>query len=105
VVRKDGSIDSHAYTFCALNKELTLKKRDIYVTTSWRYADPRAGLIERNEWEALRPIICRSLGLSSTPEVTLSAIATELDSTYREVLDRLPETLPSGSRGTTKKRS
>ncbi|EMX0366197.1 Tn3 family transposase, partial [Salmonella enterica] len=92
VVRKDGSIDFHAYTFCALKElQLTLKKRDIYVTPSWRYADPRAGLIEGKEWEALRPIICRSLGLSSTPGATLSAIATELDATYRDVRDRLPE--------------
>ena len=92
VVRKDGSIDFHAYTFCALKElQLTLKKRDIYVTPSWRYADPRAGLIEGKEWEVLRPIICRSLGLSSAPGATLSAIATELDSTYRDVLDRLPE--------------
>ncbi|EGI89139.1 hypothetical protein SD15574_5139 [Shigella dysenteriae 155-74] len=37
------------------------------------------GLIEGKEWEALRSIICRSLGLSSTPGATLSAIATELD--------------------------
>ncbi|HFK4296247.1 TPA: hypothetical protein ACG1X2_004828, partial [Escherichia coli] len=26
-----------------------LKKRDIYVNPSWRYADPRAGLIEGKE--------------------------------------------------------
>ncbi|WP_216085193.1 MULTISPECIES: hypothetical protein, partial [Shigella] len=38
-----------------------------------------SGLIEGKEWEALRSIICRSLGLSSTPGATLSAIATELD--------------------------
>lgn len=56
-----------------------------------RYADPQTGLIEGKEWEALRPIICRSLGLSSAPGAILSAIATELDSTYRDVLDRLPE--------------
>lgn len=88
VVRKDGSIDFHAYTFCALKElQLTLKKRE----PSWRYADPRTGLIEGKEWEALRPIICRSLGLSSTPGATLSAITTELESTYRDVLDRLPE--------------
>ncbi|MBA1661218.1 Tn3 family transposase, partial [Escherichia coli] len=92
VIRKDGSIDFHAYTFCALKElQLALKKRDIYVNPSWRYADPRAGLIEGKEWEALRSIICRSLGLSSTPGATLSAIATELDSTYRDVLNRLPE--------------
>ncbi|MEQ1965148.1 Tn3 family transposase [Xenorhabdus khoisanae] len=92
VIRNDDSIDFHAYTFCVLKElQTTLKKRDIYVTPSWRYADPRTGLIAGNEWEALRPIICRSLGLSSTPTATLSAIAAELDTTYRDVLKRLPE--------------
>uniref|UniRef100_UPI001E51A878 hypothetical protein n=1 Tax=Escherichia coli TaxID=562 RepID=UPI001E51A878 len=38
-----------------------------------------------------RSIICRSLGLPSIPGATLSAIATELDSTYRDVLNQLPE--------------
>lgn len=92
MIRKDGSIDFHAYTFCALKElQLALKKRNIYVNPSWRYANPRAGLIEGKEWKALRSIIRRSLGLSSTPGATLSAIATELDSTYRDVLNRLPE--------------
>ncbi|NHB93381.1 hypothetical protein [Photorhabdus cinerea] len=61
------------------------------MTPSWRYADPRTGLIEGSEWEALLPVICRSLGLSSTPTATLSAITAELDTTYREMLNRLPE--------------
>lgn len=92
MIRKDGSIDFHAYTFCALKElQFTLKKRDIYVNPSWRYTDPWAGFIEGKEWEALRPIIYRSVGLSSAPGDTLSAIATELDSTYRDVLERLPE--------------
>ncbi|ENA1771630.1 Tn3 family transposase [Yersinia ruckeri] len=92
VIKSDGSIDFHAYTFCTLKElQVTLKKRDIYVTPSWRYADPRTGLIEGSEWEHLRPVICRSLGLSSTPAATLSAITVELDTTYREVVNRLPE--------------
>ncbi|CAM3553563.1 transposase (plasmid) [Xenorhabdus nematophila ATCC 19061] len=92
VIRNDGSIDFHAYTFCTLKElQITLKKRDIYVSPSWRYADPRTGLIAGNEWEALRPIICRSLGLSLMPAATLTAIEVELITAYRDVLNRLPE--------------
>ena len=92
VFRDDGAIDLRAYTFCVLDKlQASLKRRDLFVTPSWRYADPRAGLLDGAEWEATRPIICRTLGLSAQPEPTLTALAHELDSTYRAVAARLPD--------------
>ncbi len=92
MLQEDGSLDFHAYTFCVLDELRTaLKIRDVFVTPSWRYADPRAGLLNGSEWEATRPIICRTLGLSTTPETTLTALAAELDLTYRAVSARLPE--------------
>ena len=92
VFRDDGAIDLRAYTFCVLDKlQTSLKRRDLFVAPSWRYADPRAGLIDGAEWEATRPIICRTLGLSAQPEPTLTALAHELDSTYRAVAARLPD--------------
>lgn len=91
VFRPDGTIDFHAYTFCALDElQTALKKRDVFVAPSWRYADPRAGLLEGTEWEAARPIICRTLDLSATPGPTLRAMVEELDRTYRAVAARLP---------------
>lgn len=91
VLRDDGQVDFHAYTFCVLEElQTALKRRDIFVAPSWRYADPRAGLLEGAEWETTRPIICRTLGLSASPEPTLNALAAELDSTYRAVAARLP---------------
>ena len=92
VLRPDGNIDIHAYTFCVLQElQLALKKRDVFVTPSWRYADPRAGLLEGAEWEATRPVICRTLSLSALPEPTLRAMVDELDRTYRAVAARLPD--------------
>ena len=92
VMREDGTFDFHAYTFCVLEELKTaLKIRDVFVAPSWRYADPRSGLLNGAEWEATRPIICRTLGLSATPEPTLKALAVELDLTYRAVADRLLE--------------
>ncbi|MFT8259184.1 MAG: Tn3 family transposase (plasmid) [Candidatus Symbiodolus clandestinus] len=90
VLRGNDSVDFHAYTFCALKElQIALKKRDVFVTPSWRYSDPCSGLIEGSEWEATRPIICRTLGLSATSEPTLNAMADELDLTYRAVVARL----------------
>ena len=92
VLREDGSVDFHAYTFCVLDELHTaLRRRDVFVAPSWRYADPRAGLLDGAEWEATRPIICRTLGLSAQPEPTLSALTNELDRTYRAVAARLPD--------------
>lgn len=92
VVRENGSTDVHAYTFCVLDElRIALKRRDVFVAQSWRYADPRAGLLDGSEWEATKPIICRTLGLSADPAPTLAALATELDRTYRAVAARLPD--------------
>jgi len=94
ILHEDGTLDFHAYSFCVLEKlKNALKVRDVFVAPSWRYADPRAGLLNGAEWEAIRPIICRTLGLSVTPEPTLKAMAEELDQTYRAVAARLPDNL------------
>ena len=43
------------------------------------------------EWEATRPIVCRTLGLPPDPQPILDSLAVELDKTYREVARRLPD--------------
>jgi TnpA family transposase len=92
VIREDGSIDHRAYTFCVLDELHTaLRRRDVFVSPSWKYADPRAGLLAGDEWQASRPIICRTLNLSPQPTPVLTAIAQELDATYRAVSARLPD--------------
>lgn len=92
VLRDDDTIDLHAYTFCVLDElQTALKRRDVFVARSWRYADPRASLLDGAEWEANRPIICRTLGLSAEPGPTLTALSGELDRTYRVVAARLPD--------------
>lgn len=81
-----------AYTFCVLDElRAALRRRDVFATPSWRYADPRAGLLTGPEWEATRPIIGRTLGLTPEPQPVLAALSEELDQTYRRVAARLPE--------------
>lgn len=61
---KKTTINRTAYTFCVLDKlQSALKRRDVFISPSWRYADPRANLYSGSEWEAVRPMICRSLNL------------------------------------------
>ena len=91
VTGADGRIDVAAFTFCVLDKlRAAIRRRDVFVSPSWCYADPRAGLLCGPEWDATRPIICRSLGLSAQPGPTLALLAQELDETYRSVAAQLP---------------
>jgi TnpA family transposase len=92
VKREDGRVDARAFTFCTLDTlRVAIRRRDVFVSPSWRYADPQAGLLTGSEWEASRPIICRSLGLSAQPGPTLDMLAQELDATFRAVAVRFPE--------------
>lgn len=87
----DGNIDKNAFAFCALEKlRDAIKRRDVFISPSWRYADPSAGLLQGETWEHTRPIICRSLDLSADAALALAQISKELDDTYRAVLARLP---------------
>ncbi len=87
----NDAVDHRAYTFCVLDQlREALRRRDVFVTPSWRYADPRRSLLAGAEWEAARPIICRTLGYSPHPEPILAALTDELDQTYRAVAARLP---------------
>lgn len=92
VVGDDGKVNAKAFAFCVLDKlRVAIRRRDVFVNSSWRYTDPRAGLLGGAEWEAMRPVICRSLELSAQPQVTLKALTQELDETYRRVAARLPD--------------
>src|SRR3546814_7513787 len=53
VLGENNAIDFHAYTFCVLSElRVALRRRAVFVAPSWRYADPRAGLLDSAEWES-----------------------------------------------------
>jgi TnpA family transposase len=92
VVPKNGGVDIRAYTFCVLSHlQTAIQRRDVFTRPSWRYADPRANLLSDAEWEATRPIVCRTLGLPPDPQPILDSLAAELDKAYRDVARRLPD--------------
>ena len=86
VLDKDNQLNKAAYTFCVLDKlQGALKRRDVFVSPSFRYSDPRANLHTGEEWDVIRPTICRSLNLSLEPYPYLQEIVSELDETYKLV--------------------
>ncbi len=86
VVRFDPGyrVDRRAYTFAALEQlQAALKRHDIFVAPSEKWADPRATLLQGAAWEAARPRVCRALGHTTDPAVEVDTLARHLDARYR----------------------
>ena len=65
----NDAVDHRAYPFGVLDQlREALRRRDVFVTPSGRYADPRRTCLAGAEWEAARPIMCRTLGYRPRPE-------------------------------------
>ena len=88
----DGVVDPKAWTLCLIDRmRAALRRRDLFATPSLRYADPRLGLLDGPAWEAARPAVCRSLGVSASGPDEVARMAARLDSAYRDAATRLPE--------------
>jgi TnpA family transposase len=79
-----GRVDRAAYTMCAL-EELRdgLRRRDVYVTPSERFADARSSLLCDAAWDASREDTCRALALPAQPEAFIEQLAGDLDDAYQ----------------------
>jgi TnpA family transposase len=86
-----GAFDRKAYMFCCCLDRLrsALRKRDIFVAPSVRYADARLGLLSSPAWNSARSTICRSLGHSPFAEETIGSLSRQIDQTYRTVAKNL----------------
>jgi hypothetical protein len=88
-----GELDRRAYSFCVLEAlQRALDRRDVFVSRSGRYSDPRAKLLSGPAREAARLEICASLNHHPDPAHALDRLGAELDGAYRP--DRRP---PSSS--------
>jgi len=85
-----GKIDRAAYTMCALEGlRDALRRRDVYVAPSERYADARASLLGDATWEASREDTQRSLSLPPQPGPFLEQLGGELDDAYQRTVEGL----------------
>ncbi len=81
-----GRVDPRAYVFAVLESfREALKRREIFVSPSIRFADPRHGLLEGAAWAAARATVCRTLGRSADADVELADLERRLDRAYRQV--------------------
>ncbi len=85
-----GRIDRGAYTMCAL-EELRdgLRRRDVYVTPSERFADARSSLLSDAAWDASREDTCRALSLPIQADAFIEQLAEDLDDAYQRTREGL----------------
>ncbi len=87
----DGTLDLTGYRLCTMDRlRHAIRRRDVFPVRSLRYADPRNGLLSGAAWEAARPVVCRTVGVSASADEELGALANRLDLAYRETAARVP---------------
>ena len=91
VIQADGRIDRQAYTFCVLDRlRMDLRRRDVFVAPSYRWADPRSKLFSEAQWDLLRAGICRDMSLPLAADTALAELGAHLDAAYRQAAANLP---------------
>ncbi|MDP9381326.1 MAG: Tn3 family transposase, partial [Chloroflexota bacterium] len=91
VLGSEGQIDRRGYTFCVLERlQDALRRRDVYVSPSERWGDPRAKLLRGAAWESVRPQVLRTLARDPDARVELRALQEQVDETYRRTAENLP---------------
>ncbi len=105
VFDKEGRVTKRGYTLCFLDKlQDSLRRRDVYAENSDRWGDPRAKLLQGQEWQACRIQVCRSLGHPLNSHEAVDGLVRQLDATYKQVAgnfeDKAVELDLSGKRPT-----
>lgn len=91
VLTAQGQVDRRAYTLCVLERlQDGLRRRDVFVSRSERWNDPRAQLLHGTQWEAVRAQVCRTLERQPTAAGELSQLARQLDDAFRRTARHLP---------------
>jgi TnpA family transposase len=91
VIEADQTVNRRSYTFCVLERlQDGLARRDIFVSPSERWCNPRAKLLHGSEWESLRSHVCRTLDLSAACEPVLEKLNIQLNEAYQRVAANLP---------------
>lgn len=87
----DGAFDLAGYRLATVDRlRHALRRRDVFPVRSLRYTDPRKALLKGAAWEAVRPVICRTVGVAASGDEELAMLSKRLDLAYRETAARIP---------------
>ena len=88
---RQADVDRRAYTLCTLERlQDSLRRRDVFVSRSERWGNPRIKLLQGAQWEATRSQVCRALNRNESPEPELDALAHQLDAAYQRTAENFP---------------
>lgn len=88
---RQADVDRRAYTLCTLERlQESLRRRDVLVSRSERWGNPRIKLLQGAQWEATRSQVCRALNRHESPEPELEALAHQLDAAYQRTAEHFP---------------
>ena len=84
-------VNRQAYTVCVVERlHETLRRHDVFVNPSERWGDPRAKLLQPEQWEGIRAQICQTLGREISAEATLESLGQQLEEAYQRTAAHLP---------------
>lgn len=85
-------IDQRAYISAVTETfHSRLRRGDVFACGGLRWADPRAKLLDEQQWQAAKHDVLTSLELPEDPQPHLGQLAGKLDDAYRVVADRAHE--------------
>ena len=91
IFTENNAIDRQAYTFCFIDQfRDALSRREVFVNGSFRYADPRTGILSGDDWLSERLQVCRAIGRSTDSEKEIEILSSQLDKAYRSLESNLP---------------
>ena len=83
--------DNRAYVFAVLEAtRKALRRRDIFVAASARFADPNRGMLEDAVWTSARPAVLRALGRCDDARAEVGILCEQLDAAYQRANTDLP---------------
>lgn len=92
VIGKDKKVDRRFYTFCTLVRlQDSLKRREVFIVPSERWASPHTKLLQAAEWEKQRVQVCRTLGHPTNGEAVVTNLSLKLDQAYQQTVHNLPQ--------------
>ena len=95
---RQTAVDRRAYTLCAMERlQDSLRRRDVCVARSERWGDPRLQLLHGEQWETIRPQVCRALGRHERFEPELQTLTQQLDAASQNTAATFPTNAAAAS--------
>lgn len=87
----ESRVNHQAYTVCVVERlHEGLRRHDVFVEPSEHWGDPRAKLLQPEQWEGIRAQICQTLGREMSAERALENLGQQLEDAYQRTAANVP---------------